>query len=79
MGKHKEVVQLCEQTLDIAEKNFESGCVAGHMNTDGYDCKNSLKLWRWNLMSKSYFLLGRLEIALDFIEKHEQLRSTADK
>ncbi|XP_023739901.1 uncharacterized protein LOC111888018 isoform X1 [Lactuca sativa] len=63
LGKHKEVVQLCEQTLDTAEKNFSSVC------------KISLRLWRWNLMSKSYFHLGRLEIALDLMEKHEQLRS----
>ncbi|KAI3514411.1 hypothetical protein L1887_12792 [Cichorium endivia] len=61
LGKHKEVVQLCEQTLDTAEKNF--------------DCKNSIKLWRWNLISKSYFHLGRLEMALDLIQKHEQLRN----
>ncbi|KAJ0582602.1 putative DnaJ domain, tetratricopeptide-like helical domain superfamily [Helianthus annuus] len=63
LGKHKDVVQLCEQTLDAAEKNFAT----------------ESKLWRWNLMSKSYFHLGRLDIALDFIEKHEQLRPTADK
>ncbi|KAM0072660.1 putative DnaJ domain, tetratricopeptide-like helical domain superfamily [Helianthus debilis subsp. tardiflorus] len=63
LGKHKDVVQLCEQTLDAAEKNFAT----------------ESKLWRWNLMSKSYFHLGRLDIAIDFIEKHEQLRPTADK
>ncbi|KAI3772670.1 hypothetical protein L6452_03861 [Arctium lappa] len=75
LGKHEEVVQQCEQTLGLAEKNFATGGVVGHMNVDGYDCK----LWRWNLMSKSYFHLGRLEIALDLIEKHTQLRSTTDK
>lgn len=79
LGKHEEVVQLCEQTLGLAEKNFATGGVVGHMSVDGYDCKNSLKLWRWNLMSKSYFHLGRLEMALDLIEKHTQLRPTTDK
>ncbi|KAJ9548138.1 hypothetical protein OSB04_020681 [Centaurea solstitialis] len=74
LGKHEEVVQLCEQTLGLAEKNFATGDGA-----DGYDCKNSLKLWRWNLMCKSYFQLGRLEMALELIEKHEQLRPTTDK
>ncbi|XP_071688268.1 uncharacterized protein [Rutidosis leptorrhynchoides] len=72
LGKHKEVIQLCEHTLDIAEKNFEAG-------TNSYNCKDMLKLWRWNLLSKSYFHLGRLEVALDYIEKHEQLRPTADR
>ncbi|GJW76982.1 DnaJ domain, tetratricopeptide-like helical domain protein [Tanacetum coccineum] len=78
LGKHNEVVQLCEQTLDSAEKNIATGGVAGHTNADGYDC-NSIKLWRWNLMSKSYFHLGKLEMALDSIDKHEQLRPAADK
>ncbi|XP_076906025.1 uncharacterized protein LOC143561969 [Bidens hawaiensis] len=63
LGKHKDVIQMCEQTLDSAEKNFAT----------------ESKLWRWNLMSKSYFHLGRLEIALEFIEKHEQLGPTSDK
>ncbi|XP_071697158.1 uncharacterized protein [Rutidosis leptorrhynchoides] len=67
LGKHKEVVQLCEQTLDLAEKNFENGT-----NT-------TIKLWRWNMLSKSHFYLGRLEIALDYIERHERLRPTIDK
>ncbi|KAL4571734.1 hypothetical protein LXL04_018499 [Taraxacum kok-saghyz] len=58
LGKHKEVIQLCEQTLDSSEKNF-----------------STVSLWRWNLMSKSYFHLGRLEMALDLIEKHEQLKN----
>ncbi|PWA86445.1 dnaJ domain, Tetratricopeptide-like helical domain protein [Artemisia annua] len=78
LGKHNEVVQLCGQTLDSAEKNIATGGVAGHTNADGYDC-NSIKLWRWNLMSKSYFHLGKLEMALDSIDKHEQLRPAADK
>ncbi|XP_076890050.1 uncharacterized protein LOC143541009 [Bidens hawaiensis] len=63
LGKHKDVVQMCEQTLDSAEKNFATGS----------------KLWRWNLMSKSYFHRGRLEMALEFIEKHEQLGPASDK
>lgn len=75
---HNEVVQLCEQTLDSAEKNIATGGVAGHANADGFDC-NSIKLWRLNLMSKSYFHLGKLEMALDSIDKHEQLRPAADK
>ncbi|KAL8236678.1 hypothetical protein R6Q59_017759 [Mikania micrantha] len=63
LGKHKDVVQLCEQTLETAEKNFAT----------------ESKLWRWNLMSKSYFHLGRLEIALEVIEKYEQSKPTVEK
>ena len=43
------------------------------------DLYSSIKLWRWNLMSKSYFHLGKLEMAIDSIDKHKQLRPAADK
>lgn len=70
LRKFDEVIQLCEQTLHIAEKNF----TADHLDSLGSDeYRRSPRLWRWCLMAKSYFHSGRLEIALDLIEKHEQL------
>lgn len=56
---YDEVIQLCEQTLDIAEKNF------------GAD--SHVKLWRWRLQSKSHYRQGRLDLALDLIEKQEKV------
>ncbi|KAL6960205.1 hypothetical protein U1Q18_045905 [Sarracenia purpurea var. burkii] len=81
LRRYKEVIQFCEQTLAFAEKNFLM--VAGDnnlVNEDGPKCKkSSVRLWRWHLMSKSYFHFGRLDVALDFLEKQEQLKSTEDK
>lgn len=62
---YDEVIQLCEQTLDIAEKNSCADVLA--------NSKGDVKLWRWHLQSKSHYRLGRLELALDLIEKQEKV------
>ncbi|KAI7980301.1 hypothetical protein LOK49_Contig169G00006 [Camellia lanceoleosa] len=81
LRRYEEVIQLCEQTLVFAEKNF--AMVTGDnniVNVDGLEYKNSsIRLWRWLLISKSYFYLGRLDEALDLLEKQELLRSTEDR
>ncbi|KAK6149116.1 hypothetical protein DH2020_016641 [Rehmannia glutinosa] len=65
---YDEVIQLCEQTLDVAKKNFD----AGHM--DDVNCESSrLMFWRWHLQTKSHYHLGKLDLALDFIEKQEKM------
>lgn len=61
---YDEVIQLCEQTLDIAEKN---SC----------NPKGDVKLWRWHLQSKSHYRLGRLDLALDLIEKQEKVPTSS--
>ncbi|KAL7195966.1 hypothetical protein ACSBR1_036070 [Camellia fascicularis] len=81
LRRYEEVIQLCEQTLVFAEKNF--AVVTGDnniVNVDGLEYKNSsIRLWRWLLISKSYFYLGRLDEALDLLEKQELSRSTEDR
>ncbi|CAK9183829.1 unnamed protein product [Ilex paraguariensis] len=79
--KYNEAIQLCEETIDIAEKNFSTvGSANQSANMDDSECKeSSVRLWRWQLMSKCYFYLGKLDAALDLIEKLEQLRSTKNK
>ncbi|KAL0404872.1 UNVERIFIED_CONTAM: DnaJsubfamily C member 7 [Sesamum radiatum] len=65
---YDEVIQLCEQTLDIAKKNF------GTDNLDDSSCKSShVKLWRWKLQTKSHYHMGKFDLALDLIEKQEKL------
>ncbi|KAF8403744.1 hypothetical protein HHK36_011848 [Tetracentron sinense] len=82
LQKYDEVIQLCEQTLDSAEKNSTSINFDGQLAiVDGSECvKNShVRLWRWCLISKSHFYLGRLEEALDLLEKLEQMGSISEK
>lgn len=68
---YHELIKLCEQTLDIAEKNFTSD------HLDVRCCKSSYpRLWRWYLQTKSHYHLGRLDVALDLIEQVEKLPIT---
>ncbi|PSS33546.1 DnaJ subfamily C member like [Actinidia chinensis var. chinensis] len=81
LQRYAEVIQLCEQTLESAVKNFAvAACDNKLLNADCPNYNNSsIRLWRWRLMSKSYFHLGRLELALDLLEKQELLRSSEDR
>lgn len=63
LRNYEELIQFCEQTIDMAE-NIQN---------------NAMKLWRWRLMSKSYFYLGKLEEALVFLKKHADAISISDK
>ncbi|KAF2308155.1 hypothetical protein GH714_035935 [Hevea brasiliensis] len=82
LRKYEEVIQLCEQTLCAAEKNFiSSGTNDQFVDKDDSrtDSHSFVRSWRWCLISKSYFYLGRLEAALDLLEKSEQMGSISDK
>ncbi|CAN4106611.1 unnamed protein product [Withania somnifera] len=73
---YNEVIELCEKSLDSAEKNFTSDFV----NLDDLNSKSSsFMLWRWHLKSRSLFHLGKLDMALDLIEKHEQMASVGKR
>lgn len=66
LRRYEEAIRLCEQSMAFAERNF-SGCEI-----------NQVKLWRWFFISKSHFHLGRLEAALDLLEKLEKVGSTKE-
>ncbi|KAK9218453.1 hypothetical protein WN943_007090 [Citrus x changshan-huyou] len=67
LRKYEEALQLCEQTLPDAEKNFAS------VLTDNGSVTDSLaRLRRWRLISKSYFCTGKLEVAIDLLQKLER-------
>lgn len=72
--KYEKVIQLCEKTLDFAEKNFPMVSVVA--SADGSQCKKqtSVRLWRLRLMSKAYFHLGKLEKTLDLLKEQDLLR-----
>ncbi|KAK8713399.1 hypothetical protein V6N13_148617 [Hibiscus sabdariffa] len=80
MRKYEEAIQLCEQSLFIAEKNFSKAETDNKLaSTDGSGCYSFAMLWRWHLMSKSYFCMGKLEKALDLLQKLEQVGSMEDR
>ncbi|KAG9144903.1 hypothetical protein Leryth_027031, partial [Lithospermum erythrorhizon] len=73
---YEEAIQLCEKTLHIAERNFMACHYPNVSDNNGHEC--FAKLWRWRMMAKSHYHLGELELALDLIEKQEQLIATAN-
>ncbi|CAJ2671531.1 unnamed protein product [Trifolium pratense] len=79
LQKYDAAIQLCEQSLKLAEKNFASPNSANNSNNSTHDSYSSVKLWRWSLISKCYFRLGRLDASLNIIEKLRQTASVNDK
>ncbi|XP_024967765.1 dnaJ homolog subfamily C member 7-like [Cynara cardunculus var. scolymus] len=78
LRKYEEVVQMCEQTLAFAEKNYATISDSNHTSNEE-EQKRLLKLWRWNLMSRSYFHMARFDKALAILEKHEKLAPAETK
>ncbi|KAM3738949.1 hypothetical protein ACB098_09G168400 [Castanea mollissima] len=79
LRRYDEAIQQCEQSLYFAEKNF--ALLSTGANMDGSECESysSVRLWRWCLISRCYFHLGRLEAALDLLQKLEKVGSIKDK
>lgn len=79
LRRHEEAIQLCEQSLCFAEKNFISGNAEADIDCPGNESCLLVRLWRWCLISKCYFHLGRLEAALSLIDKLTLVGSIKDK
>ncbi|PWA34733.1 dnaJ domain, Zinc finger, CCHC-type, Tetratricopeptide-like helical domain protein [Artemisia annua] len=77
LHKYEEVVQMCEQTLAIAEKNC--GNINDSKRQSDEDRNRQLHLWRWSLMSRSYYHMGKFDMALSMLEKYEQLAPSETK
>uniref|UniRef100_A0A2P2K760 Uncharacterized protein n=1 Tax=Rhizophora mucronata TaxID=61149 RepID=A0A2P2K760_RHIMU len=76
LRKYEDVIQLCEQTLDLAKKNSPSAranCQLPDMDDSALTENSSFLLWRCCLIVKSYFYLGKLEEAISSLEKHDKL------
>ncbi|KAK3217946.1 hypothetical protein Dsin_011916 [Dipteronia sinensis] len=82
LRKYEETIQLCEQTLCVAEQSFASvgtdNCSV-NMNVSGSVNHPLARMWRWCLISKAYFYMGKLEAALDLLQKLEQVGPISNK
>ncbi|XP_051202988.1 uncharacterized protein [Lolium perenne] len=72
LRRYEEVIELC-QTVDLAERSAVLINSNGEPNSSNVSGKAecSVTLWRPYLICKSYFLLGKLDEALDLLKKHE--------
>ncbi|XP_002513529.2 uncharacterized protein LOC8274328 [Ricinus communis] len=76
LRKYEEVIQLCDQTFDSAEKNsplLDTGYQSADLDGTQLTKDSSFCLWRCHLILKSYFYLGKLEEAIASLEKQEEL------
>ncbi|XP_072982402.1 uncharacterized protein [Typha latifolia] len=81
LRRYEEVIQFCEETLELAERNSLSHDPDSETkNIDSsQNVKSSSRLWRWRLISISYFYLGKLEEALELLKKHEQVKPVLER
>ncbi|BAT85214.1 uncharacterized protein HKW66_Vig0048560 [Vigna angularis] len=79
LRKYEAAVQLCEQSQHLAEKNFVLANNAQVSDSSLCDSYSGVKLWRWSLISKCYFRLGRLEASLNVLEQLQHAVSVSDK
>lgn len=75
MQRYEEVIRFCEETLYAAERNRLCLCPEEHSESNNLDNSScSVKLWRYHLIAKSYFFLGKLEEAHQFLKKYDQIK-----
>ncbi|GLJ47550.1 hypothetical protein SUGI_1004220 [Cryptomeria japonica] len=82
LRKYEEAIQVCEQSLDSAERNYSltnNETQLGNEDSLGSLAKFPVKLWRWRISSKAYFHLGKLEESLDLLLKYEEVNSLAER
>lgn len=75
LRRYDEVILFCDKTMDSAKINCSVVGLENRLNNvDGPEVRasSSFRLWRWNLIAKSYFYLGKMDEALDFVKKQEE-------
>ncbi|KAI4348658.1 hypothetical protein L6164_009357 [Bauhinia variegata] len=72
LRKYDSAIQLCEQSQYLAEKNFASQNSVENPSISTCDSFMCVRLWRWSVISRCYFHLGRLDASLNVIEKLQQ-------
>ncbi|XP_019455832.1 PREDICTED: uncharacterized protein LOC109356767 [Lupinus angustifolius] len=80
LQKYDAAIQLCEHSQYLAEQNSVALSNSGNnSNISTCDSYTSVNLWRWSLISKCYFHLGKLEASLNVLEKLQQVVSVNDR
>lgn len=80
LKKYEEAIQFCEQSLYVAQNSSSEAEIDKQITgTDGCGCYSIAMLWRWHFMSKSYFYMGKLDKALELLQKLEHVGSWKDE
>ncbi|KAF3500647.1 hypothetical protein F2Q69_00044981 [Brassica cretica] len=79
LEKYEASIKLCEQTIDLAGKNSLPVDANKYPDSDDTPKDINFGIWRCRLMLKSYFHMGKLEEAINSLEKQEQLLSATKR
>lgn len=79
LEKYEASIKLCEQTFDMAGKNSLPVDANKYPDSDETPKDINFGIWRCRLMLKSYFYMGKLEEAINSLEKQEQLLSATKR
>ncbi|KAG0502775.1 hypothetical protein HPP92_002847 [Vanilla planifolia] len=82
LQNYDEAIEICEQTIELAEKNAfvaEADCQIKDHNYSGFMERSYVRLWRWHIISKSYFYLGKLHEADELLQKCEKVKPVTEK
>jgi len=76
------VIQLCDKTLDSAEKNtcpLDAGCQVTDLDNSQLSKGFYFRIWRCSMMLKAYFHLGKFEEGLSLLEQQQEKMSAVNK
>ncbi|XP_047159020.1 TPR repeat-containing thioredoxin TTL1-like [Vigna umbellata] len=80
--RYDEVIQLCDKTLDSAEKNAcpsDAGCEVTDLDNSQLSKGFYFRIWHCSMMLKAYFHLGKFEEGLSLLEQQQEKMSAVNK
>ncbi|KAL2329199.1 hypothetical protein Fmac_022626 [Flemingia macrophylla] len=80
--RYEEVIQLCDKTLDSAEKNacpLDADCQMTDLDNSQLSKGFYFRVWRCSMMLKAHFYLGKFEEGLSWLEQQVEKVSTINK
>lgn len=79
LQRYEDAIKLCEQSLCFAEKNCIAESDIVKTDASGFQSHSFVRLWRWCLITKALFYLGKFEAALDTVGKLVQEKFNEQK
>ncbi|KAL0544918.1 hypothetical protein IC582_020048 [Cucumis melo] len=79
LQRYEEAIMLCEESLCHAEKNCIAESAIFKTDFSGCQSHSVARLWRWCLITKSLFYLGKFEAALETVGKIKQENFNQEK
>lgn len=70
LRKYNDVIELCEKTMKSSEINSSFIQADDPLIEGDTDHIKPYEIWRWHVISRSYFYLGKLEEVIKLLQCH---------